>query len=544
VVTDSDIAFVNGRIWPHGGESGVTAVRVRHGRVAAVGADGQALAGRTSRTEVVDLRGRTVLPGFVDSHTHFHRFAILRRHFIDFDDPGVTELRDVLAAVASRVAQKPPEAWIEGDNLSDGRLREHRLPTRLDLDAVAPDHPVLLRGVGKHIAVANSLALRLAGIDRTTPDPAGGRIERDSDGEPTGVLHERGKLRLDTTRVDTVVPPLDESDRLKALAAGLRELHERGVTSIHEITRARDEFADYERLREAGELGVRVVSYVRVVEAQATLDALTSVGLRSGYGDDWLRLGGVKLSIDGSCTFKNAALYEPYPGEPHNTGIVRIGQDELDDVVRAADAAGLAVAVHAIGPRAVDMALDAFDRARMGDGQSALRHRIEHAYVMPGRDRLMRMRQLGLLLSTQPSFISSVGDIWQEIFGSEAAEDMVPLRTALDVGLTVLANSDCPTAPVNPLLAIAAAAGRTTRGGRVLGVRESVTVAEAVAMQTTAPAFAIKQEQRVGDIAEGMLGDLVVLGADPREVGIADVPAIPVHATVIDGVLAYERELG
>lgn len=544
MVTDSDLAFVNGRVWPHDGESGVTAVRVRHGRIAAVGGDRQALAGRTSRTEVVDLRGRSVLPGFVDSHTHFHRFAILRRHFIDFDDASITRLGDVLAAVASRVAHKPPGTWIQGDNLSDGRLREHRLPTRQDLDTVAPEHPVLLRGVGKHIAVANSLALQLAGIDRATPDPPGGRIERDTEGEPTGVLHERGKLRLDTTRVDTVVPPLDESARLKAIAAGLRELQERGITSIHEITRARDEFADYERLREAGDLGLRVVSYVRVVEAQATLDALTSVGLRSGYGDDWLRLGGVKLSVDGSCTFKNAALYEPYPGEPHNTGIVRIEQAELDDVVRAADAAGLAVAVHAIGPRAVDMALDAFDRARAANGQSALRHRIEHAYVMPGRARLMRMRQLGLLLSTQPSFISSVGDIWQEIFGSVATDEMVPLRTALDIGLTVLANSDCPTAPVDPLLTIATAVGRTTRGGRMLGARESVTVAEAVTMQTSAPATAINQEQRIGEIAEGMLGDLVVLAADPREVATADLPAIPVHATIIDGVLAHEKELG
>jgi predicted amidohydrolase YtcJ len=543
MVNDGDLAFVNGRVWPHAADSGVTAVRVRHGLIAAVGSDARALAGRTSRTEVVDLRGRVVLPGFVDSHTHFHRSTILRRHFIDLDDPSITRVKDVVDAVAARASHKPKGSWIEGDNLSDGRLKERRLPTRHDLDGAAPEHPVLLRGVGKHLAVANSLALRLAGIDRTTPDPAGGRIERDADGEPTGVLHERGKLRLDTTRVDTVVPPLDESDRLKALSDGLRELHERGITSIHEITRTRDEFADYECLREMGELSVRVVSYVRVVEAQATLDDLTSVGFRSGYGDDWLRLGGVKVSIDGSCTFKNAAMYEPYPGEPNNTGIVRIAQDELDDVVQAADAAGLAVAVHAIGPRAVDMAIDAFGAARRRNPQSMLRHRIEHAYVMPGRDRLARMRGLDLLLSTQPSFMSSVGDIWIDIFGHDAVRDMVPLRTALDVGLTVLANSDCPTAPVDPLLAVATAVTRKTRGGKVLGTAESVTVADAIDMQTTAPALAIRQEARVGRVAEGMLADLVVLGEDPRDVSPAEVVDIPVHATIVDGAMAFEKAL-
>jgi predicted amidohydrolase YtcJ len=236
-------------------------------------------------------------------------------------------------------------------------------------------------------------------------------------------------------------------------------------------------------------------------------------------------------------------VYEPYPGDPDNIGIVRIGQAELDDVVQAADAAGLAVAVHAIGPRAVDMAIDAFGAARRRNPQSMLRHRIEHAYVMPGRDRLARMRGLDLLLSTQPSFMSSVGDIWIDIFGHDAVRDMVPLRTALDVGLTVLANSDCPTAPVDPLLAVATAVTRKTRGGKVLGTAESVTVADAIDMQTTAPALAIRQEARVGRVAEGMLADLVVLGEDPRDVSPAEVVDIPVHATIVDGAMAFEKAL-
>jgi predicted amidohydrolase YtcJ len=296
-------------------------------------------------------------------------------------------------------------------------------------------------------------------------------------------------------------------------------------------------------LRERGELVVRVVSYVRVIEAQTTLDDLTSIGLRSGYGDDWLRLGGVKVSIDGSCTFKNAAVYDAYPGEPQNFGIVRIEQQELDEVVRAADASGLAIAVHAIGPRAVDMALDAFAKVRGPGPVTALQHRIEHAYVSPGRERLQRMRDLGLVLSTQPAFISAVGDIWADIFGKEETERMVPLRTALDVGLTVLANSDCPLAPADPLLAIASAVARQTRRGLTLGTDEAVSVEEAVAMQTTAPAVATRQERSSGRVAPGMLGDVVVLGADPRTVPPTEISAIPVCATVVGGTVAFQDAL-
>src|SRR5690348_4373967 len=209
----TDLALVNGRVWP-AVDGGPTAVRISNGVIAIVGSDAEALDGRTTKTDVLDLKGRLVMPGFTDSHTHYHRTAILRRHFLDFDDTSFGSVADVVDAVAARAAEKQADAWIEGDSLSELRLSNRRFPTRQELDAAAPNNPVLLRGVGKHLVVANSRALALAGIDRTTPDPAGGRIERDADGEPTGVLHERGKLRLDTTRVDTVVPAITEADRM------------------------------------------------------------------------------------------------------------------------------------------------------------------------------------------------------------------------------------------------------------------------------------------------------------------------------------------
>ncbi len=530
----TDLAVVNAAVWPSDAAP-ATAVLVRDGRIALIGDASEVRSAMAAGTETIDLRGGSLLPGFTDSHTHFHRTAILHAHFLDFDNPAVSTVQDVVALVRRRAAVLPEGRWLEGDNLVSGRLAERRMPTRSELDAAAPANPVLLRGMGKHVVVANSLALRLAGIDATTPDPPGGRIERDGDGEPTGVLHERAKLRLDTTRVDTVVPPLAEADRLKALEAGLAGLHRAGITSIHEITRTRDELGDYARLREGGHLNMRVSAYVRVVEGQATLGGLTGAGLRSGLGDDWLRLAGVKVSIDGACTFRNAALYEPYPGQPDNLGINRVEQAELDALVAEADAAGLQIAVHAIGPRAVDMALDAFQRLP-APRRGLARHRIEHAYLPQRPGQFARMRSLGLLLSTQPAFIRSVGDAWFDIFHADDVERMVPLRSALAEGLTVLANSDCPTGAPVPLLGIQAAVTRTTASGRALLPGERVTVAEAVDMYTYAPAFAVREETRAGRIVPGARADLVGLAADPAAVAPGEIGDIPVVLTVLDGV--------
>ncbi|MBB5786878.1 amidohydrolase [Jiangella mangrovi] len=528
-----DLLLRGGRVW--GAPPDADAVLVRGRRIAAVGRGEDLL---SAGADVADLAGRWVLPGFTDSHTHFHRTAMLAEYFLDFAElhpaDSVAALLDVVAA---RYAVTPEGAWIQGDNLAPAALAERRFPTRWELDAVAPDRPVLLRGTGKHVVAANSLALRLAGIDATTPDPPGGAIERDEAGEPTGVLHERAKLRLDTTRTDTVVPGLSEADRMRALAAGIARLHELGITAIHEITRTADEFADYQRLRASSGLGVRVRAYVRVVEGQASLDDLAAVGVRSGLGDDLLRFGGVKVSVDGSDEHRNAALHEDYPGHPGHRGLIRIEAAELDAVVRRAHGLGLQTAVHAIGPRAVDLALDAF--AGIGDphGVRRLRHRIEHAYLPPRPGQLETMRDLGLVLSTQPAFLEAGGDGWREIFGADAGPRFLPLRTALDLGLVVQANSDVPCARLDPLVGIRAAVRRTTRAGTHLGAAEAVTVAEAVAMYTRAPAWTAFEEDRRGAVEAGMLADLTVVSGDP----VAELDTFTVDATVVDGRLVSSR---
>lgn len=532
------VAFVNGRIWGH---SRATALLANGGYIMAIGFDDE-IRERAGNAEIEDLEGRLLLPGFIDSHTHFHRTALMRYWFIDFDDPSIQTLADVLDAVARRAAQLEQGDWVQGDNLAPHRLRERRFPTRWELDRVAPRHPVVLRGLGKHVVAANSLALSTAKIDRSTANEPGGRIERDEAGEPTGILHERAKGRLDATRADTVVPRLGEVERVMALRSGIEALLAKGVTALHEIIRTPDEFADYQRLREQSELDIRVHAYVRVLETRVTIDHLLDLGVCSGLGDEWLSIAGVKVSIDGSCTFRNAATYEPYPGEPENRGILRIDETELRDVVVRAHSGGLAVAVHAIGPRAVDMALAAFEEARNRTPDRHLAHRVEHAYLAPLPGQLKRMRDLGLVYSTQPSFIYSLGDEWVEIFGPERAQLMMPLRSAHTCGLSILINSDCPTAPVDPLLAIASAVTRRTRQGVVLGAAEKVPVEQAVTWHTASPAMVVPRSQRTGLLQEGFAADLVVLDADPRDVAPEEIADIPVHMTIVGGRMAYRHE--
>jgi predicted amidohydrolase YtcJ len=531
------LTLVNGTVWgaPH------DSIAVESGRIVAVGAAEDLLAARAPDARVVDLRGACVVPGFTDSHTHFHRTALLSEHFLDFTALAPSTIGDVLEAVRRRSAHGHQGEWVQGDNLSDFVLAERRFPTRWELDAVSDGRPVLLRGMGKHVVAANSLALARAGITAETPDPAGGRIERDDQGEPTGVLHERAKLRLDTTRVDTVVPPLAEEDRLRALQAGIAQLHSQGICSIHEITRTADEFGDYQRLREAGGLTMRVRAYVRVIEGQATVHDLARLGVRSGLGDSWLRLGGVKVSIDGSCAFRNAALYEDYPGHPGNRGLVRVEQDELDETVSIAHRLGLQVAVHAIGPRAVDMALAAFEAAGSPQALAAMRHRVEHAYLPARPEQLARMRNLGLVLSTQPGFIQSVGDTWVDIFGPEYAGRMMPLRSAVAAGVLVMGNSDCPTASTAPLSGIAAAVRRRTRLGVQLGTDEAVTIAEAIRMYTTVPAYSAREERQRGSVEVGKRADLTVLSADPGMVPADELGTVSVVGTLVDGVPVFDR---
>lgn len=539
----ADLIIRNATVRTMVGQHTAEAVAVRRGTIVAVGTDRTVMDVRGPSTRVIDAAGCTVLPSVIDSHTHFHRAALFQALYLDFERLGSASIDDVIQSVADAAGRAPAGSWIQGDNLRDFRLAERRWPVRDELDRVAPDHPVVLRSLGKHLVIANSRALQLAGIDRDTADPPGGKLDRDGAGEPTGVLHETAKFRLDSARLDTIVPEPSEEERLDALKAGIGQLQRYGISTIHEIVTRPDELADYQRLRERGELGVRVRYYIRAVEAQTSLAQILGLGLRSGFGDAWVRIGGIKISVDGSCESRNAALYDPYPGQPDNRGLIRVPQPELDDLFRQAHRGGIQIAVHAIGPRAADMALTAFE-ATLGDGgNDRLRHRLEHMYVQAPLDHFVRARRLGLILSEQPALIYASGDAWQDIFGTAGLERMMPLRMALDMGFTVQANSDHPSTPLDPFVGIKGAVTRRSRSGLVVDASQAIDVHEAMTMMTSVPAATTFEEDVAGTIEPGKRADLRIVDTDPYACAPDALDGIVVRAALLDGVVVHSDGL-
>jgi predicted amidohydrolase YtcJ len=513
------------------------------GRIIAMAPAGELdqLAG--SRTMKVDLGARVAYPGFVDSHTHLKRASLIGTVFLDCGAADVRSIGDIVAAVAGRAATLGPGEWIQGDNLNPLTLVEKRFPTRHELDAASGGRPVILRGVGRHVVVASSAALAAASIDATTPDVPGGHIERDADDEPNGVLHQNAKFGLDTTQTDTVVPPPSDAVRMDGLRAALQRLHRRGVTTIHEIPKARDEIGDYLALRERGDLAMRVAFYIRGFESSTELEHMVSLGLRSGFGDDWLMIAGVKFSVDGSAVDRKAAVHEPYPGTEDARGHVRMDVEQLAGYIGECRKAGLRVAVHAIGDRAVDIALDAYEQAPARlPGNSLGEDRIEHASVAPGRERLTRMARLGLTLSQQPAFLESVGSSFAHAFQDDRLDGFFPVAGALDCGVPVILNSDYPVAPADPFTTLRCAVTRRSSEGQVFGEAEAVDLASAFSMMTEAPARTIGRQDRSGRLAEGMLADFFVTEEDFMAAPADELDQVSVGMTVVGGSPVHEGD--
>ena len=280
---------------------------------------------------------------------------------------------------------------------------------------------------------------------------------------------------------------------------------------------------------------------MRGVESQISAEQILAVGIQPGFGDDWLTFGGVKLSIDGVCVARNAATYEPYPGEPENRGITRIEQDELNETVLRCHRSGVRVAIHAIGPRAVDMALDAIENALTLHPRADHRHRIEHAYLPGSGEQRARMARLGVVVTTQPAFLDGLGDGWLRIWGSDALAGVLPLRSMLAEGISVAGSTDYPCVPADPILGLAAAVNRRTRTGSRIDPDESITVPHALRLQTTAAAFSGFEEKLKGSLELGKLADFVLLSEDPTSVPVEELGRIKVEATVVGGNVEFQR---
>ncbi|MHB8630894.1 MAG: amidohydrolase [Candidatus Limnocylindria bacterium] len=518
------LLFHGGRIHVGDGTSAEALVTV-DGVVRAIGRRADLVRDHGS-AERIDLHGGLMTPGWHDSHVHFTWWAIQMRQVDLRDEPTIDA---ALSRIAEHARPLPPTAWVQGGRFDKNRWG--RWPTAAELDRATAGRPAALRSRDGHSRWLNTAALRAAGIDSNTPDPPGGAIERDGSGAPTGVLKENA-----SGLADRVVPPPTSDDIFAAVGRGQREAHRRGITAIEDFEQAAA-FGAFQRRREHGDLRLRVVMGI----PHGSLDAALALGLRSGLGDEWLRVGHLKIFTDGALGSQTAALEEPYAGTM-DRGILTIEPGTLEaDVRRAADA-GIAVAIHAIGDRAVRVALDAIAPTRAT--HPALRQRIEHVQLLGATD-IVRFGGLGVIASMQPIHATSDRDLVDRFWGPERAIRAYPWRRLLAAGARLAFGSDAPVEPIDPLLGMhAAVARKRPADADRWHPAEALTLDEAIAAYTSGAAYAMNAERERGTLTVGMRCDATVVEGDLARIAVDEWPTVHVSGTVVGGVVVHAAGIG
>lgn len=510
-------------------------VAIKDGRIVAVGdrATLRDLVG--GRTRVVDIGGRTVLPGMGDCHMHLASDGAAAS-LIDVRDlfTDVRSIPQILDKMVAKAQQTPRGEWIiaRGSPIQELRLTEARRLTRHDLDPVLPDHPAYV-SFGAHITQANSLALASKGITRETPDPPGGTIERDPvTGEPTGVLKERAQYLLKNRNESIAQGELEDN-----IVRLLESCRRRGATTIHDIVKSGREILAYTNLANSGRLPVRVHLVVRVIESDIDKESLLNLGLIQNFGSDFLKLGGIKMSIDGGTTGRNGAFSEPFIGDPDSTGIIRIEQGELDDTVLRYHSMGMRICTHAVGDIAHTMALSAYEKALTAIPRSGHRHRVEHlGNWMFTPEELAWAKRLDVLPMPNPTGLRHVADLYAPLLGPERMRWSYRFGTILNAGFRSSFGSDGPGGyPCDPLRDAGTLVSRRTANGNVINAGEAVTVDQALRAQTINAAYTGFEEHRLGSIEASKLADLVVLREDPYTYPPEDYINLPIDLVVVDG---------
>ncbi|NJK78844.1 MAG: amidohydrolase [Chloroflexaceae bacterium] len=518
------------------------ALAIRDGRILAVGSTGKVRAAAAgARVEGIDLNRRTVLPGLTDAHVHITWYGLSRQRVRLAD---VSSLDAALQRIGEQAATLPPDAWLQGGgwNHTDWGID---WPTRYDLDRVCPDRPVALVRKDGHSIWANSRALALAGITDDTPDPSGGQILRDADGVAIGMLTEAA---MDVLR--RVVPEPRPTERLQALQAAIQEGLQYGLTSLHIPPGPRDDdghetLIDLQTLYQQGALHVRCLAHIAARE----FDAMLALGLRTGLGDDWLRIGGLKLFADGSLGSETAAMLHPYEQRAHR-GLTLIEPERLKEMVTRANRAGINVVVHAIGDAANRNVLDAIAHAQQAIATLAederhpllMPNRIEHAQVVQPED-IRRFVELGVIASMQPGHATSDMHMADRLWGERCAYAYA-LQAFQAAGATLALGSDAPIETLNPWAGVHAAVTRCRPDGTPLGgwyPDQRLSLRDALRGYCTGPAIASAEAHQKGMLAPGMLADLVVLPVDPFKVAPADLHTIRADMTLVGGQVRYER---
>jgi predicted amidohydrolase YtcJ len=527
------LAIVNARVWTGDvRRPWADAVAARGDHIAAVGSSAEVRKMVTSGTRVIDGHGGMLVPGFIDAHVHFVSggFGLASVQLRDAKTPG-----EFIARVKAYAATVPRGTWIMGGDWDHERWGGE-LPRRDWIDSVTPNNPVWVSRLDGHMALANSAALRAAGVTRGAADVAGGTVVRDASGEPTGILKDNAQ-----SLVDRAVPDPTREQQDRAFDAAVRFVEERGVTTVHNMGSWSD-LAVFERARRAGRLGIRVYAAVPL----ATWERLRDTVAARGRGDEWLRIGGLKGFADGSLGSHTALMLAPFTDAPQDTGLRVTSEEDLYRWTSGADRAGLQVIVHAIGDRAIRSQLDIYERVERENGPRDRRFRIEHLQHIDGAD-IPRVARLGVIGSMQPYHAIDDGRWAEKVIGPERARTTYAFRSLLDAGVRLAFGSDWSVAPPTPLEGIyAAVTRRTLDGGHPDGwvPAQRITVEEALRAYTQGGAYASFEEGVKGTLVRGKLADFVLLDQDLTRIPPEAIRDAKVVLTVVGGQVVFERGEG
>ena len=526
-----DQIFLNGTIVtmdPKAPEA--TAFGIMGDRFWAVGSDNEVRKWAEDRTKVVDLRGKTVIPGFIESHNHLSSYAMTLLQ-ADCRTPPNRGIEEVKTRIKEMADATEPGHWVRGWGYDDTLIAEKRHLTWADLDEVAPQNPVFISHVSGHLAYVNSMALEMAGVGPETPQPAGGEIHKDDKGMPTGLFLEASAQTL----ISQHIPPYSLAQLNDVFQKAITHYHQAGITSIHDaaigIRDGAGVLRAYRELEAGGNLRLRV--YMTIIE-ELYRDIL-ELGLGTGFGSEYLKIGCVKLFQDGSIQGLTGALKEPYHNKPGFRGDLILPQETLDELVEQYHGAGMQIAIHANGDRAIESVLQAIEKAQERHPRGDHRHMIIHCQLA-SQDHRQRMRRLGVVPSYFVNHVYYWGDRHVSLFlGPERAKRIDPLGSSMEEGLIFTLHSDLPVTPVDPLFSIHCAVNRITREGRVLGAEERIPPLKALKAYTTHAAYCSFEEDLKGSIEAGKLADFMVLSDNPLTVSPEGIKDIQVEATVVGG---------
>jgi predicted amidohydrolase YtcJ len=500
------------------------AFAIKDGRFVAVGSTSDVRNLATRETPVIDVAGMTVVPGFIDAHSHPSGAGLNELLNVNTNLGSIARIQDALRA---RAADTPPGQWIVGFMYDDTKQEEGRPLNRVDLDAVTTEHPIVVGHRGGHTGVYNSKAFEVAGVTVETPDPFGGHFYRE-DGALTGKVAERARGAFDVPSGST------REQRAEGIGVICRRMNETGLTSVHQAGTGSSDFVAYQDARDAGTLTLRMNLFAR----GGSFPGLLAAGIRTGFGDEWLRIGPVKYAADGSASERTMAMSTPYAGRPDDFGILTMTQEQIHEVVEEAHRGGWQVAIHANGDVTIDMVLNAYERCQRDWPREDARHRLEHCSLV-NPSLLQRIADGGYVPAPFYTYAHYHGEKWIE-YGEEKMEWMFAHKSFLDHGIPVAPASDHQPGPYEPLMALQSMVTRKDFSGRVWGPSQRITLDQALRVCTLNGAYASHEEDVKGSITAGKLGDFVILAESPYDVDPDRIKEIQVVRTVVGGRTVFE----